>query len=85
LVNLDLTDQELNIYAKQLSQTLDYIDNLNQIKTEKIKPTYQTTGIQNRYLEEKTAERTFSNKEALSNAPNTKNGLFQVPGLNYQK
>jgi len=85
LVSLDLQEEEIRLFASQLTKTLDYIDNLNKINTEQIEPTFQTTGNTNRFLEENLGERTFSQAVAVKNASSSKNGLFTIKGLNYQK
>lgn len=41
LANLDLSPKEIRRYQQQLSDTLSYIKNLDELDTKKIKPTYQ--------------------------------------------
>lgn len=47
LARLELTDEELNIYEKQLSNVLDYIDQLQEVDTTDVEPTAQVTGLEN--------------------------------------
>ena len=47
LANLPLTPEEENLYSEQLSKVLDYIDQLNQVDTKGIEPTFNVTGLSN--------------------------------------
>ena len=47
LANLPLDEKRLEILGKQLTETLLYIDRLNEIPTEKVEPTSQVTGLTN--------------------------------------
>ena len=85
LVKLQLTPEEKEKYAKELTDTLQYIENINENDTSKVEPTYQTTGLVNRFSEEKLGERTLSTDKALQNAPHKKDTLFNIQGMNYGK
>lgn len=85
LVNITLSDEEIEKYSKELTQTLNYIENLENLDTKDVEPTYQTTGITNRFLNEKAGERTLPQKKALKNAAKSKNGYFQIQGMEYGK
>ena len=85
LSQLTLTNQELRLFAKEMTETLDYIHNLDQIDTKKVRPTYQTTGIKNRFATEQTNSRILNNDQALSNTKKKKNGYFRIKGFNYTK
>lgn len=75
LANLSLADGEVLLYQKQLSETLDYINHLNEIDTSKIEPTYQVNGKTNELREDVVAPG-LSQEEALANAPKVHNGYF---------
>lgn len=47
LAKLNLSEEEINKYAKQLSSILEYAEILQEVPTENIKPLAQITGIQN--------------------------------------
>ena len=47
LANLPLDEKHLEVLGKQLTETLLYIDRLNEIPTEKVEPTSQVTGLTN--------------------------------------
>lgn len=79
LANLELTDKEIDKYAKQLSETIDYVENLKELKTEDITLTSSTVNTTNVFFKDgEKNNRTFSQEEALSNATNKKNNYFVV-------
>lgn len=79
LTRLRLTAKEIKKYQKQLTETLDYIENLNEIKTGGVLPDYYTVKAKNVYQEDKIdTSRMLSHKEALSNAKKKKNSQFVV-------
>jgi aspartyl-tRNA(Asn)/glutamyl-tRNA(Gln) amidotransferase subunit C len=85
LINITLTDSETTEFTKEMNQTLSYINNLEELDTKNIKPTYQTTGITNRFQEEKLGERSLTQEQALSNTTKKKKGYFKIKGMEYDK
>jgi aspartyl-tRNA(Asn)/glutamyl-tRNA(Gln) amidotransferase subunit C len=85
LVNISLSDSEKEEFTKEMNQTLQYVNNLEELETTDIKPTYQTTGITNRFQEEKLGERSLTQDEALSNTTHKKKGYFKIKGMEYDK
>jgi aspartyl-tRNA(Asn)/glutamyl-tRNA(Gln) amidotransferase subunit C len=53
LARLELSEAEKEIYGKQLSHILDYIDQLKEVNTAGIEPTAQVTGLENVYREDR--------------------------------
>jgi aspartyl-tRNA(Asn)/glutamyl-tRNA(Gln) amidotransferase subunit C len=49
LAKLELTDAEVEKLGNQLSETISYVDKLNEIDTSKTKPTNQVSGLKNRF------------------------------------
>lgn len=47
LSRLQLTDSEIEKYEKQMSETLDYVKNLDELDTSSVTETSQTTNLQN--------------------------------------
>ncbi|WKZ31559.1 MAG: Asp-tRNA(Asn)/Glu-tRNA(Gln) amidotransferase subunit GatC [Candidatus Dojkabacteria bacterium] len=79
LVRLELTDEEVEKLQVQLSETIDFIDNLNELDTSNVKETSHAVSVQNVTFEDGAApDRTFTQEEALKNAPKKKNGFFVV-------
>lgn len=52
LARLDLTEEEINRYAEQLSAVLAYMDILNEVETENVEETCQVTGLQDVFRED---------------------------------
>lgn len=80
LANLSLTDKEVEIFSRQLSETLDYIERLKDLNTDKVSPTFQTTGLKNVTREDK-IKPSLSQEEALKNAKSTHEGFFKTKAI----
>lgn len=80
LANLPLTDQEEEKYSGQLSKILDYIDQLNQVDTSDVEPTFNVSG-QSNVIREDTTSLCLSQQDSLSNTSQKKNGFFVTKGV----
>lgn len=79
LSGLQITDAELETYQKQLTETLDYMQNLNELKTENTPPTSNVSNLENVFFQDGGEnKRGLTQSEALSNAKQKKDGQFQV-------
>ena len=78
LANLTLTEEEIKKFQGQLSQILDYVNQLQEVDTSGIKETSQVTGLENVFREDEVTK-SFSQKQALSNAKNVYQGYVKVP------
>jgi aspartyl-tRNA(Asn)/glutamyl-tRNA(Gln) amidotransferase subunit C len=78
LANLDFSDQELELFTRQLDSILGYIDKLNELETTRIEPTSHVTRIEQTLREDRAAE-SLSVSQALANAPESKDHHFTVP------
>ncbi len=79
LSNLSLTDEEIEKYQKQLEETVEYVENLNELDTSKVEPTSQTTGLNDVFFADgEKNKRGLSQDEATKNAKNKKDGYFVV-------
>jgi len=81
LANLTLSEAEIKLYQKQLTDILNHINQLKQINTKSIKPTYQVIDHLENITHPDKIKKSFSQKQALSQAKNTKNGYFTVPKI----
>lgn len=54
LSNLTLSGEELAKFSKQLDETVEYIDNLQELDIEKVEPTSSPAGNVNVYFEDGT-------------------------------
>lgn len=80
LANLPLSDEEIKKFDAQLQETLNYIEQLNEVDTKNIEPTSQVTGLEN-VLAEDSAKPSLTQEQALANAKEQHNGLFKVKGI----
>ncbi|HUD44342.1 MAG TPA: Asp-tRNA(Asn)/Glu-tRNA(Gln) amidotransferase subunit GatC [Patescibacteria group bacterium] len=80
LANLQISEDELPKFEKQLSEVLQYVDQLQSVDTQGVKETSQVTGLEN-ILRVDVAKESLSQEAALSNAKNKHNNLFQVKGI----
>ncbi len=79
LANLTVSDEEVEKYMNQLSETIKYVENLDELDTANVEPTSHSTNVTNVYFEDGTANtRQFSQKEAVKYGKNIKKGQFVV-------
>jgi len=82
LASMSLTDEEIKRFQKQLAETLDYVKNLQELNTDKVKPTDHTVESKNVFFEDgEKNTRNLTQEEALQNAKNKKNNYFIVKRL----
>ncbi|MGD8250913.1 MAG: Asp-tRNA(Asn)/Glu-tRNA(Gln) amidotransferase subunit GatC [Desulfobacterales bacterium] len=78
LARLDLDDASVDTLVTQLGQILDYVEALNRIDTEGVKPTSHAISLTNALREDR--ERPHLDRHsALENAPERDDDTFLVP------
>ena len=80
LARLALTPGEEAQFGAQLNNILGYIDKLNELDVSGIEPTAHAVPLVNVFRQDEVRP-SFSNEEALRNAPAKANGLFIVPKI----
>lgn len=80
LARLSLSEKEKEIYTKQLSKILDYIDQLNEVDTTNVEPMTQPIPIVN-VMREDVVKKNFERETILKNAPHEEYGFFRVPKI----
>ncbi len=79
LSNLPLREEEVELFATQFSQTIEIVNELSEINTESITPTYQVTGLSNITRPDVVqSDRVFTQKQALSQSKQNHQGFFIV-------
>ncbi len=78
LARINLTTDELKEFAGQLSDILNYVDQLNELDTEGVEPTTHPLKISNVFRQDQIGE-SLSNDQALANAPQRHGDFFAVP------
>ena len=79
LARLELSDKELDIYGKQLSNILGYIEQLQEVDTDGVEPTAQVTGLENFWREDEPCVWDDSERvNAINQAPEVEDGQVKV-------
>lgn len=80
LARLNLTEEEKRLYGEQLSNILDYAEELQKLDTDKVKPTSHAIPMKNILREDKVVPCKYS-KDILKNAPDEEENMFKVPRI----
>lgn len=80
LANLPLSEEEITKFEGQLSETLKFIEELEQVNTENIEATPQVTGLSNITRSDET-EPSLTQQEALQNAHSKEGNYFKVKAI----
>jgi aspartyl-tRNA(Asn)/glutamyl-tRNA(Gln) amidotransferase subunit C len=75
---LKLSPEQVTKYTHELSNILGYMDNLNKINVDNVKPTSHVHGSTNFFREDK-AQQPLSIEEGLNNAPDRSGRFIRVP------
>jgi aspartyl-tRNA(Asn)/glutamyl-tRNA(Gln) amidotransferase subunit C len=78
LSRLQLSDAERERAQNELSQILGYFEALSKLNTEGVEPTMHALPVQN-VLRRDEVRPGLSRDQALQNAPESADGMFQVP------
>ena len=82
LAKLTLSSEEITRYRKQLSDVVGYVGQLNEVDTEGVIPTSQTTGLEDVLREDEIKkEDCLSSEEAISGTDKSVNNYFVTPAL----
>ncbi len=80
LARLELTEEEKELYTKQLGDVLQYVNQMNEVDTSNIEPMTQVVDFVNVMREDKVVY-DVTKEELLKNAPEEENGFFKVPKI----
>ncbi len=67
LARLELSDAEIEEYQDELSQILDYVQQLQQVDTAGLKPTNQVTGLVNVMRDDEITDYGYAPRQLLDN------------------
>lgn len=81
LARLELTDEEINKYSKQLGDILKYVEQMNEIDTTNIDPMPHAIPVYN-VMREDVVKYEETKEELMQNAPFEEDGFFRVPKIN---
>lgn len=77
LAKLNLTEQEIEHFAEQLSAVLDYASRLDQLNTDNIPPTASVLPLQN-VMRDDVVQPSLTPEQVVANAPAATSNQFKV-------
>ncbi|MGH7889322.1 MAG: Asp-tRNA(Asn)/Glu-tRNA(Gln) amidotransferase subunit GatC [Thermodesulfobacteriota bacterium] len=78
LARLEFKEDELEKFTEQLGNILEHIEELNELDTSTVGPTFHVLDVSTPYRED-VVKPWLSSNEALENAPQRDEGFFAVP------
>jgi len=79
LSSLQLSDDEVDTLRQDITAILSYVNQLDELDTEGVEPTYQVTGLENIWREDEVTPEAVSRQELLSLAANVDEYQIKVP------
>ncbi|MEH7117541.1 Asp-tRNA(Asn)/Glu-tRNA(Gln) amidotransferase subunit GatC [Neobacillus vireti] len=80
LARLAITEEEVEKFTKQLDKIITFAEQLNELDTENVKPTYHVLDMKN-VLREDIPQKGLPREEVLKNAPEHQDGQIKVPSI----
>jgi len=80
LGRLSLSEEEKELFGPQLSNILDYVEQLSELDTRDVEPTSHVIPLSN-VMREDIPGGSISREEALMNAPSHTEKFFRVPKI----
>ena len=78
LARLELDESAIEKFAGQIGTVLEYVDQLQAVDTEGVKPTSHAISLTNAFREDRQRDH-METEKALANAPEKEDGSFVVP------
>ncbi|MDR0957426.1 MAG: Asp-tRNA(Asn)/Glu-tRNA(Gln) amidotransferase subunit GatC [Candidatus Nomurabacteria bacterium] len=78
LSKIALSEEELNSLTVDLENIFGYIEQLSELDTSKVEPTYQVTGLKNVWRED-VIEEQIPREKLLALTPDAENNQVKVP------
>jgi aspartyl-tRNA(Asn)/glutamyl-tRNA(Gln) amidotransferase subunit C len=78
LSDIFLSDEEIDRLGGDLEKIVEYISELAELDTTGVEPTYQVTGLENVWREDKVGKH-LTREELLATAPVVRDGAVEVP------
>ena len=80
LARLKLSDEEKELFSRQVGSIIEYIDKMNQLDIKDIEPTAHVLQVSNVFRED-TSRPSLSREKALQNAPESNDHFYRVPKI----
>jgi aspartyl-tRNA(Asn)/glutamyl-tRNA(Gln) amidotransferase subunit C len=78
LARLELTEEEIEQYSTELTEILDYVEQLSGVDVAGLQPTNQVTGLTNVTREDKIRDYGYKASELLKNVPEKKDNQIKA-------
>jgi aspartyl-tRNA(Asn)/glutamyl-tRNA(Gln) amidotransferase subunit C len=78
LARLDLTPEEVEEFSQELSEILQYVEQLSNVDVGGLKPTNQVTGLTNVTREDEVKDYGYRPQDLLKNVPEVKDNQIKV-------
>lgn len=79
LSSLQLKDEEVDALQQDIGNILGYIEQLGELDTKGIEPTYQVTGLQNIWRDDAVDQSGVTREQLLALAPESRQNSVKVP------
>ena len=79
LSNLQISDDEVDTLRGDLENILGYIEQLSELDTTGVEPTYQVTGLENVWRDDEVQDAGVSREQLLELAPEQTDNSVKVP------
>jgi aspartyl-tRNA(Asn)/glutamyl-tRNA(Gln) amidotransferase subunit C len=78
LARISLSDDEVDEFSEELSAILGYVEQLDSVDTEGLKPTNQVTGLTNVMRDDEVVDYGYQPADLLENVPQVQDGQLKV-------
>ena len=79
LSRLQLSDDEVDSLAEDITNILGYVEQLDELDTKNVEPTYQVTGLSSVWREDEIATNDAPREALLALSPDTADNQVKVP------
>lgn len=79
LSSLQLAEDEVDDLAADITKILGYVEQLDELDTEGVEPTYQVTGLENVWREDVVSGEDVDREALLALAPESQDSQVRVP------
>lgn len=79
LSSLQLKDDEVDALQQDIANILGYVEQLGELDTTGVEPTYQVTGLQNVWRDDVIDQQKVSREQLLELAPESRQNSVKVP------
>lgn len=79
LSSLQLADDEVDALQQDIESIIGYIEQLGELNTDGVEPTYQVTGLSNVWRDDVVVDAGVTREQLLALAPGQQSGAVKVP------